>query len=526
MLFPCILWIPAPHPRLNIRPRLPERLAKLAWGILLGVEVSSISQTDRVLSVDVGSSSVRAALHDASGAAVGGSEVQLEHEFEQTANGGATTDADGLLDLVARAIDGALSRNAGARILCVAAGTFWHSVLGVDHEGRPTTRILTWADRRAAGAAGRLRESLDEEDVHRRTGAPLHSSYWPAKLLWLKDADPEGFGRAERWLSPADYFYARLFGGPPTVGTSMASATGLYDQNRNRWDAPTLGVLPVDEAQLPDLSDEPRTGLLDEWARRWPALREVPWFQAVGDGACSNVGSGCTGGDRLALMVGTSGAMRVLWKADAVEVPEGPWCYRADRERFVMGGALSDGGNLVGWLRETLRLPHPEETEKLLAQMEPDSHGLTFLPILNGERGPAWADRANGTISGLAMSNTPVEILRAAMEAVAYRFALIAEMLEKASPGEKQVIATGGGLLNSPTWTRIMADALGRPVTLSGVEEASARGATLLALEALGGPAIEEREVPLGETYEPDPERHGIYREALARQRRLYDAVV
>jgi gluconokinase len=225
-------------------------------------------------------------------------------------------------------------------------------------------------------------------------------------------------------------------------------------------------------------------------------------------------------------MVGTSGAMRVLWKADSVEVPPGPWCYRADRERFVMGGALSDGGNLVAWLRETLRLPDPEETEGLLARMGPDAHGLTFLPILNGERGPAWADRANGTISGLAMSNTPVEILRAAMEAVAYRFALIAEILEEASPGDKQVIATGGGLLGSPTWTRIMADALGRPVTLSGVEEASARGAVLLALEALGGPGIESREVPVGETFEPDPESHEVYRRALARQRRLYEAVL
>ncbi len=488
--------------------------------------MSSISQNDRVLSLDVGSSSVRAALHDASGAAVEGSEVKLDHEFDYTADGGATAEADGLLGLVARAIDGVLARHTDAKILCVAASTFWHSALGVDRGGRPTTPIFTWADRRAADAARDLRNRLDEEAVHRRTGAPLHSSYWPAKLLWLKDADPDGFRRTERWLSPADYFYARLFGGPPTIGTSMASATGLYDQNRNRWDAWTLDALPVDEARLPDLSDEPRAGLLGKWARRWPALEGVPWFPAIGDGACSNVGSGCTGSDRLALMVGTSGAMRVLWKADSVEVPPGPWCYRADRQRFVMGGALSDGGNLVGWLRETLRLPGPEETEELLARMRPDSHGLTFLPILNGERGPAWADRANGTISGLAMSNTPVEILRAAMEAVAYRFALIAEILDEASPGDKQVIATGGGLLGSPTWTRIMADALGRPVTLSGVEEASARGAVLLALEALGGPAIETREVPLGETFEPDLESHEVYREALTRQRRLYDAVL
>ena len=124
------------------------------------------------------------------------------------------------------------------------------------------------------------------------------------------------------------------------------------------------------------------------------------------------------------------------------------------------------------------------------------------------------------------MSTTPVEILRAAMESVAYRFALIAEIIEAASPGEKEVIATGGGLLHSPTWTRIMADALGRPVTISGVEEASSRGAALLALEALGGQQIEETDAPLGETFEPDPGRHEIYRNALERQRRLYDAVL
>jgi len=191
-----------------------------------------------------------------------------------------------------------------------------------------------------------------------------------------------------------------------------------------------------------------------------------------------------------------------------------------------MGGAVSDGGNLIEWLRNTLRLPDPKETERLLSAMEPDSHGLTFLPLLAGERGPGWADLANGTVSGLSMSSKPVEILRAAMEAVAFRFAIIAEIIETASPGEKEVVASGGGLLHSPTWTRIMADTLGRPITVSGVKEASSRGAALIALEALGGPEIEAVQAPIGETFEPDPERHEIYRKALDRQRRLYDSVL
>jgi gluconokinase len=483
------------------------------------------SEDTRVLSVDVGSSSVRAELYDGTGRRVEDSETQLGYELEYAPDGGVTKGADELLDLVVRAIDGTLSNAGDIRISGVAMSTFWHSVLGLDGEDRLTTPVLYWADRRAAGAARELRGSLDEAAVHRRTGCVLHSSYWPAKLLWLSRERREDFERTERWLSPGEYLCTRFFE-DAHVGTSMASATGLFDQNRLRWDGEVIEALPIEQEQLSPISDDPLRGLSEEWARRWPALREVPWFPAAGDGACSNVGSGCTTNDRLALMVGTSGAMRVLWKAGSVEIPDGPWCYRADNKRFVMGGALSDGGNLVAWLRETLRLPEPEETERLLSEIQPDSHGLTFLPLLAGERGPGWADEANGTIAGLSMSNTPVEILRAALEAVALRFALIAEIIEAASPGEKEVVATGGGLLHSPTWTGIMADALGKPVTISAVEEASSRGAALLALEKLGELEIEEAEAPLGETFEPDPGRHEAYREALARQRRLYEAVL
>jgi len=459
---------------------------------------------------------------------VEGTGATRKHAFTTTRDGGATLDADELCDLVFETLDETYAHIETHSIAGVAVSTLWHSVLGVDGRGRPTMPIFSWADRRAADAAGELRERLDGTEVHRRTGCVLHSSYLPAKLLWLSRSFPEAFSRTEVWISPGEYLHSRLFN-EAYVGTSMAAGTGLLDQNSKTWDESILAALPIEADQLSPISDEPSRGLRAEWARRWPALADVPWFPAVGDGACSNIGSGCTGSGRLALMVGTSGAMRILWKADSVRVPEGLWCYRSDAKRFVAGGALSDGGNLVGWLRETLRLPKPEETEEILATMEPDAHGLTFLPLLAGERGPGWADTANGTVAGLSMTTSPAEILRAAMEAVALRFALIAERLDAAFPegaSSREVIATGGGLSRSPTWTGILADALGRPMTASAVPEASSRGAALLALEALGGPGIEEAAVPLGETYEPDLSRHTIYREALKRQRELYDAVM
>jgi gluconokinase len=481
-----------------------------------------------ILTVDVGSSSVRASLYDRAGRYVSDTEAQLLYSFTATSEGGAEMDADELMDLVARAIDGTLSlaRDKADRIAAVATSTFWHSVLGVDQEGHPTTPILTWADRRAADDAADLRGRLNEATVHRRTGCVLHSSYLPAKLLWLSRNSPEAYSRTERWISPGEYLHYRLFG-QAWVGTSMASATGLFDQNNKGWDAEVLEALPLKESRLSPISDEPARGLQGGWARRWPVLKDVPWFPAAGDGACSNAGCGCVTRDWLTLMVGTSGAMRVLWRDNSVEIPPGLWCYRSDAGRFVMGGALSDGGNLVAWLRKSIQLPDPREVEKIVSQMKPDSHGLTFLPLLAGERGPGWADHAHGTIMGLSMATQPLQILRAALEAVALRFALIAEILDSALPGERRVIATGGGLLGSRAWTQIMSDALGKPITASTVEEASSRGAALLVLEAMGKiEALESIGAPLGEAFEPDRERHEVYRSALARQLKLYDATV
>jgi gluconokinase len=498
---------------------------------VLGVEKNERErgvQDKLILTIDVGSSSVRASLYDRTGRYVNNTEVQLPYSFTTTSGDGAELDADELVDLIARAVDGTLwlVKDKADRIVGVATSTFWHSVLGVNQEGRPTTPILTWADRRAADDAAELRGRLDEAAVHGRTSCVLHSSYLPAKLLWLSRSSPEAFSRTERWISPGEYLQGRLFG-RTWVGTSMASATGLFDQNQMGWDAEVLEALPIEESQLSPISDEPVRGLRGGWTKRWPALTDVPWFPAAGDGACSNVGCGCTTRDRLALMVGTSGAMRVLWRANSVEIPPGLWCYRADAERFVMGGALSDGGNLVAWLRRTTRLPDSEEAERVVSQMRPDSHGLTFLPLLAGERGPGWADHAHGIVAGLSMSTQPSQIFRAALEGVALRFALIAEILDAAIPGERRVVATGGGLLGSRVWTQIMSDALGKPITTSAVEEASSRGAALLVLEAMGEiETLEGVEAPLGETFEPDYERHEVYRSALARQLKLYDAAV
>jgi len=238
-------------------------------------------------------------------------------------------------------------------------------------------------------------------------------------------------------------------------------------------------------------------------------------------------------------MVGTSGALRVAWAASDTRIPWGTWTYRVDADRFVMGGALNDGGNLYAWLRETLRLPLPAdaatpgdaaaeaEVDAALAALAPDAHGLTLLPFLAGERSPGWAPVARGAVVGLTLATQPIDLLRAGLEAVALRFALLADLLGREVPAPHQIVATGGALLRSPAWTQIVADALGQRLVASGEAEASSRGAALLALVALGAlPNLEAAPASLGATYEPDPAHHAVYRAALARQQDLYARLI
>jgi gluconokinase len=210
-------------------------------------------------------------------------------------------------------------------------------------------------------------------------------------------------------------------------------------------------------------------------------------------------------------MVGTSGAFRVLYESERPRPKPGLFLYLADERHVVEGGALSDGGNLYEWLEHTLA-----DSAGSLAERDPRDHGLTFLPFLGGERSTGWNPGARGAVYGLTFETTPLDLRQAAYEGVAFRFAAVADLL----PEVREVVATGGGLLRDPDWIQMMADALARPVEVSGVAEASLRGAAVLALERLGH---EVADATIAEVVEPRPERAEAYRAAREEQQRLYD---
>ena len=207
--------------------------------------------------------------------------------------------------------------------------------------------MLLWQDRRAVAQA----EALPSGSTGgRSTNAPAACSTratgrrsspgWPSRAR---------SAQARRIVSFADYLFLRLTGELRTT-LSTASGSGLLDLRARTWDGELLEALGIDDELLPPLSDEPV-------GTSYPPL---------GDGACSNLGAGCVTPDRAALMIGTSGAYRVVREGEPAP-RDGLFSYLLDERRVVEGGSISDGGNLLAWLNETLKLeatstPSPTRT--------------------------------------------------------------------------------------------------------------------------------------------------------------------
>jgi gluconokinase len=480
-----------------------------------------------ILSIDVGSSSVRAGIFDERGERVPGTESRRTHRFSYPGGGRVEADPRALAGLVSECIDETLAGPAAPRaVSAVAVCTFLHSLLGAADNGEAATPLLTWEDSRSAGQAARLAERLDAEEVRQRTGCPLFHIYAPARLAWFREREPRLFEKTAWWGSLGEYFQG-LYTGTRSCSLSIASATGLLNRRNSGWDQGLLRLVGLEQSRLSPLKEGP-TGarLLPPWAHRWPPLRDSEWLPPMGDGACSSVGCGCGHPGRAALMIGTTGAVRMVRNAGGASVPPGLWVYRLDRSRELVGGVLGDGGNLFHWMEETLDLgTSVEEAEAALLAAAPAGHGLVMLPFLSGERSMGWNPGARGAVIGLRQDTTALDILQAGVESVAYRFAAIVHALEAEVPGPIELIGTGGALLSSASWGQILADVLERPLSCSAEPEASSRGAAMLALRSLGVEGGMREEPRIARTFIPRPRAAAAHRAAFREQERCREAL-
>lgn len=469
-----------------------------------------MTKSPYVLAIDIGTSSSRAAVYDARGERLLPTTFQIAYPLQSGADGRAElrpADVANAVDKVVAQSLAAFAKAGGKEIAAVGVSCFWHSLLALDTKGQPVTNIVTWADSRCRAEAAKLRENGAEKAIHARTGCMARASFWPAKLLWLRRAQPAAWKRAVRFVSPAEWLQERWCG-RASASLSMASGTGLLDDSgpAPRWDAALLRRCGLAASRLNPLSDDPAP-LSAAMRRKFPALRAARWYPAIGDGAASNLGSGATAPGVAAINVGTSAALRVVAPAAKKGKPPSPFGlfrYRIDAGRRLLGGAVSNAGNLRAWALRELNLPDdPKKIEAALRARPLPAEGLTLLPFWMAERAPTWPEELPSAVLGITQATTALDLLQALQEGTYHRLATIAAEVEKAA-GRKLAFVVSGGIQHSADSLQRLADALGRPVRASAEPEASLRGGAVFALGKIGvapappklGRAIRPRQGP------------------------------
>lgn len=477
-----------------------------------------------VVALDVGSTASRGGLYDATGRPVSGSGQRVAHEFSTAGDGTSTIDADQVVAECREIIDEivwfAQEKGLADQIAGVAMDSFASSLILVDADGHALTPCYTYADSRSRRQVHQLGELVDEAGYHARTGVRLHTSYHPARLLWLRTEQPELFARAASVMTIGEYVYLRL-AGIRGLATSTAAWSGIIDVRTGELDLPILeacGASPELFSPIMD-PDQPARATASLWAE----LRDVDWFHAIPDGWPSNIGPGAVDSTTVAVAAATSGAMRVILDECPSEIPPGLWCYRLSRERWIVGGALNDVGRAVTWLEETVTDPGARLPEVLAGP--PLADAPSVLPFFSGERATGWARDARATFHGITTATGPQELWRGVFEGLALSYRRVWDQLNLAGAQPEHVVASGRVSLDHPTWLQLLADALEAPVIPLAMKRATLRGTALIALDTLA-PDVERAVPPFGEPWLPVDKHLPHYRQAMSDFERLYDVLV
>lgn len=488
----------------------------------------SISESNAIdpliVALDVGSSGTRCAIYDAAGTPVKGRRLKITHEFTTKSDGEVSIDADLVVDEVHSLLDEVVGTDLVGRIGGVAMDTFAASIVGVDARDRAVTPCYTYADSRGAEHVDELRKVLDIERFHERTGAFIHTSYVPARLRWFRASQGIDPRTIDRWMSLGEYVYLRLLG-ETVAATATAAWTGMLDRMTGEWDESIVAAAGIRVDQLNPIKD-PDEPIMHPGPdlERWPALRNIGWYPAIADGLASNIGPVPPGTSGCVLGASTSGAMRVLLPKHPTQVPAGLWCYRIDRNRSLLGGAINDAGRVPAWLSSVLQLPDEETIDQWLADPPRESTPL-LLPFLTGERATGWRADARALFAGISAGHDVQDLYRGSFEGVTQAYSRVATELFAVHPAIDSVIATGGTSHGAPGWLTMVADVLGKPVVPATFKRSTLRGTALLALEH-AAPAVERAQPPVGDEILPRTEYAEYYRAQGREFQRIYDAVI
>jgi glycerol kinase len=366
--------------------------------------------------------------------------------------------------------------------------------------GTPLAPAIVWQDRRTAE---RCRE-LPAELLRARTGLVPDPYFSATKLEWLLahtdlPQSDLAFGTVDSWL-----VWKLTGGGAHVTDLTNASRTMLLDLDTFDWSDELLELFGVDRMLLPRL-----VGSSEVVGEAELLGVTLPIAGIAGDQQASLFGHGCFERGQAKATYGTGSFVLANAGAERAPSPTGLLETVAASGGYALEGAILASGAAIQWLRDGLGLIADAEESERLARSVESTGGVSFVPAFAGLGSPHWDADARGLISGITRGTTRAQLVRAALEGIAFQVADVLDLL----PGGVRLLRADGGASRNGFLMQFQADVLGCPVEVAAEQETTALGAAGLAGRAIGlwpdDDAIRRRLRP-GAVYEPAADRESV----------------
>jgi len=364
------------------------------------------------------------------------------------------------------------------------------AVLWEKDSGKPVYNAIVWQCRRSADLCRELTAQGHADLVRDKTGLVLDPYFSATKLMWLFEDNPDLRRRAERgellFGTIDSWLIYRLTGHHLTDATN-ASRTLLYNIKTGEWDEDLLRIFNVPRQILPEVRAS-SGHFADTRAELFG--RSIPVTGCAGDQQAALFGHACFKPGAAKNTYGT-GCFALINTGDKPIASKNKLlttiAWRLDGQTtYALEGSVFIGGAVVQWLRDELGLIAGAAESETLARSVPDAGGALIVPAFVGLGAPYWDPDVRGTIVGLTRGTNKAQLVRAALESVAYQSRDLIDAMEADYGAVIPELKADGGAAANSFLMQYQADLLGKPVVLPEVMEITALGAAYLAGIAVG----------------------------------------
>lgn len=407
------------------------------------------------------------------------------------------------------------------KVLSICFSASMHSVLATDKNGNPLGNAITWSDNRAKKEAQDLRNSSLGKSIYTATGTPLHPMSPLAKIAWIKNSDKDRFKKTFKFLSIKSYIIQQLTG-ECLVDFSIASATGLLNIHKIKWEPLALKFAGITTAMLPDLVPVfASAGKLKKAYQNALGLSaDTKIIVGSSDGCMAMLGDGLTENGKASITIEDSGAVRVMGDKVLQDKQQRFFNYLLTENCYVSGGPTNNGGLIFEWFTKQFGdFNNPFDIDRSMQELVSaaskvpvGSDGLLFLPYLLGERAPLWNANARGVYFGLNIKHQKAHFLRSTIEGILYEIYSIGKILEENRCIKS--LSINGSFATIPFCSQMIADIFNKPVQLRHNSQSVCYGNYLISateMEIYNSLDEAAQTVELPDSYKPHQQNHSIY---------------